>query len=238
MEMLHCRISQWVQDKTMSSNKKAKGLKMKYILIGAGIALLPMTAAAQVSLSGGAAVATSYDLTTDSNSEAEYPLSFYMQAESNGFYGQLWFGTLPSGSAPDKVEMDVVLGYAAELSNGLGYDVAYAAYFLDDTGYATAELIAAFSYGLTDSLSGSFEVGYDVEIEETYTEVGVDYALTDVWSLQGLVGTESAADSVYYELGVTYAISDEVAFNILYEDDDTTGNDGLITFTMSYDFSL
>ena len=65
----------------------------------------------------------------------------------------------------------------------------------------------------------------------------MDYALTDAWSLQALLGTDST-DVVYYELGVTYAISDEVAFNILYEDDDTTGNDGLITFTMSYDFSL
>lgn len=211
---------------------------MKYILLGAGIAMLPLAAAAQVTISGGAAVATSYDLTTDSNTEAEYPLSFYMQAETNGFYGQLWFGTLPSGSAPDKVEMDVILGYATEFSNGLGLDLSYAAYFLDDSGYATSELIAALSYGLTDSLSGSFEVGYDVEIEETYAEIGLDYALTDVWSLQGLVGTETATDSVYYELGVTYAITDEVAFNILYEDDDTSGNDGLITFTMSYDFTL
>lgn len=211
---------------------------MKYILLGAGIAMLPFAATAQVSLSGGAAVATSYDLTTDSNSEAEYPLSFYLQAETNGFYGQLWFGTLPGASAPDKVEMDVVIGYATEFSNGLGVDLAYAAYFLDDSGYDTAELIAALSYGLTDTLSGSFEVGYDVEAEESYAEIGLDYALTDVWSLQGLIGTETAGDSVYYELGVTYAITDEVAFNILYEDDDTTGNDGLITFTMSYDFSL
>ena len=210
---------------------------MKYILLGAGVALLPMTAMAQVTISGGAAVATSYDLSTDSNAEAEYPLQFYMQAESNGFYGQLWFGTLPSGFAPDKVEMDVILGYGSEFSNGLGIDLSYSAYFLDDSGYDEAELIAALSYGLSDSLDGSLAVGYLVESEDSYVEVGVDYALTDAWSLQALLGTDST-DVVYYELGVTYAISDEVAFNILYEDDDTTGNDGLITFTMSYDFSL
>lgn len=210
---------------------------MKYILLGAGLAMLPFAATAQVNLSGGAAVATSYDLSTDSNTEAEYPLSFYMQAEKNGFYGQLWFGTLPSGSAPDKVEMDVILGYGTELSNGLGLDLSYAAYFLDDSGYDEAELIAALSYGFTDSVSGSLAVGYLVESEDSYIEAGVDYALTDAWSLQGLLGTDST-DVIYYELGVTYAISDEVAFNILYEDDDTTGNDGLITFTMSYDFSL
>jgi len=205
---------------------------MKYILLGAGVALLPMTAMAQVTISGGAAVATSYDLSTDSNAEAEYPLQFYMQAESNGFYGQLWFGTLPSGFAPDKVEMDVILGYGTEFSNGLGIDLSYSAYFLDDSGYDEAELIAALSYGLSDSLDGSLAVGYLVESEDSYVEVGVDYALTDAWSLQALLGTDST-DVVYYELGVTYAISDEVAFNILYEDDDTTGNDGLITFTMS-----
>ena len=210
---------------------------MKYILLGAGLAMLPFAATAQVSLSGGAAVATSYDLSTDSNTEAEYPLSFYFQAETNGFYGQLWFGTLPGGSAPDKVEMDVILGYGTELSNGLGIDLSYAAYFLDDSGYDESELIAALSYGLSDSLSGSLAVGYLVESEDSYVEAGVDYALTDAWSLQALLGTDSN-DVIYYELGVTYAISDEVAFNILYEDDDTTGNDGLITFTMSYDFSL
>ncbi len=209
---------------------------MKYILLGAGLAMLPFAATAQVTLSGGAAVATSYDLSTDSNTEAEYPLSFYLQAENNGFYGQLWFGTLPGGGA-DKVEMDVILGYGTELSSGLGIDLSYSAYFLDDSGYDEAELIAAVSYGLSDSLGGSLAVGYLVESEDSYIEAGLDYALTDAWSLQALLGTDSA-DVIYYELGVTYAISDEVAFNILYEDDDTTGNDGLITFTMSYDFSL
>lgn len=198
--------------------------------------MLPFAATAQVTLSGGAAVATSYDLSTDSNTEAEYPLSFYLQAENNGFYGQLWFGTLPGGGA-DKVEMDVILGYGTELSSGLGIDLSYSAYFLDDSGYDEAELIAAVSYGLSDSLGGSLAVGYLVESEDSYIEAGLDYALTDAWSLQALLGTDSA-DVIYYELGVTYAISDEVAFNILYEDDDTTGNDGLITFTMSYDFSL
>lgn len=214
---------------------------MKHILLGLGasLALLPVAASAEgVNLSGGVAVATSYDLTTDSNTEAEYPLSFYMQAEKNGFYGQLWFGSLPSGFDPDQFEIDVIIGWGTEFSNGLGLDLSYAAYFLDDSGYDTAELIAALSYGLTDSLSGSFEVGYDVENDETYAEVGLDYALTDSWSLQALIGTETAADSTYYELGATYAITDEVAFNILYEDDDTTGNDGLLTFTLSYDFSL
>jgi hypothetical protein len=214
---------------------------MKHILLGLGasLALLPVAASAEgVNLSGGVAVATSYDLTTDSNTEAEYPLSFYMQAEKNGFYGQLWFGSLPSGFDPDQFEIDVIIGWGTEFSNGLGLDLSYAAYFLDDSGYDTAELIAALSYGLTDSLSGSFEVGYDVENDETYAEVGLDYALTDSWSLQALIGTETAGDSTYYELGATYAITDEVAFNILYEDDDTTGNDGLLTFTLSYDFSL
>lgn len=212
---------------------------MKYLLVGASLALLPVAASAQgVTISGGVAVATSYDLTANSGAEAEYPLSFYMQAESNGFYGQLWFGTLPAAAAPDQVEIDVILGYATEFSNGLGIDVGYAAYFLDDSGYSTAEIYAALSYGLTDQLTGSFEVGYDVEIEETYAELGLDFAITDMWSVQGLVGTESATNSTYYELGVTYAITDEVAFNVLYEDDDTPGNDGLITFTMSYDFTV
>jgi hypothetical protein len=195
-----------------------------------------MTAMAQVNISGGAAVATAYDLTADRGTEAEYPLTFYMQAESNGFYGQLWFGTLPGGGT-DKVEMDVILGYGTEFSNGLGVDLSYSAYFLDDSGYDEAELIAALSYGLTDSLGASLAVGYLVESEDSYVEVGVDYALTEDWSLQALLGTDSN-DVVYYELGVTYAITDEVNFNILYEDDDTTGFDGFITFTMSYDFSL
>ncbi len=210
---------------------------MKYVLLGAGLALLPFAAAAQVNISGGVAVATSYDLNTDSNAEAEYPLSFYLQAERNGLYGQLWFGTLPSTLSPDKVEMDVILGYATEFGNGLGLDLSYSAYFLDDSGYAESELIAALSFGLSDRLDGSVAVGYLVEAEDSYIEAGLDYSLGNAWSLQALLGTDST-DLIYYELGVTYAITDEVAFNILYEGDDTSGNDGLITFTMSYDFSL
>ena len=210
---------------------------MKYVLLGAGLALLPFAASAQVNISGGVAVATSYDLNTDSNAEAEYPLSFYLQAENNGFYGQLWFGTLPSGASPDKVEMDVILGYAADLGNGLGLDLSYSAYFLDDSGYDESELIAALSFGLASNLDGSVAVGYLVESEDSYIEAGLDYSLGNAWSLQALLGTDSN-DVIYYELGVTYAITDEVSFNILYEGDDTSGNDGLITFTMSYDFSL
>jgi hypothetical protein len=56
--------------------------------------------------------------------------------------------------------------------------------------------------------------------------------------VQGVVAYETAGKSNYYELGVTYAISDEVAFNVLYEIDETPGNDGLLTFTMSYDFNI
>jgi long-subunit fatty acid transport protein len=134
--------------------------------------------------------------------------------------------------------MDIALGYSTRLASGLGLELAYWAYFLNDTGYATAEVIGTVSYNVTDKLGVSLEVGYDVEAEETYTELGFDYELTDKWSVQAVAAYETAADSNYYELGVTYAINDEVAFNVLYEDDDVTGNDGLLTFTMTYDFNI
>ncbi len=212
---------------------------MKRILLGASLALMPVVASAQgINLTGGVAVESAYDLTTNAGTEAEYPLSFYINAEKNDFFAQLWFGTLPGTSAPDQVEMDIALGYSTRLASGLGLELAYWAYFLNDTGYATAEVIGTVSYNVTDKLGVSLEVGYDVEAEETYTELGFDYELTDKWSVQAVAAYETAADSNYYELGVTYAINDEVAFNVLYEDDDVTGNDGLLTFTMTYDFNI
>ncbi len=210
---------------------------MKHLLLGAGLALLPLSAAAQaVNISGGVAVEAAYDLTANSGTEAEYPLSFYMQAEKNGFFGQLWFGTLPATLAPDQVEIDIAVGYSKELASGLGVELAYWAYFLNETGYSTAEIIGTLSYGFTPKLSGSLEVGYDVEAEETYTELGLDFALTDKWSLQGVVAYETTFNKNYYELGVTYAITEEVAFNVLYEASDVAGVNDLLTFTMSYDF--
>lgn len=210
---------------------------MKNLLLGTALVLAPFAASAQeVTISGGVAVATSYDLTAKSGAEAEYPLSFYMQAEKNGFYGQLWFGLLPAASAPDQVEMDVVLGWSGEVSPGLELGVAYAAYFLDDSGYDTSELIGSLTYALSDKLSTTLEVAYDIEAEETDTSLGLDYALTDKWALHGLVGRETATPSTYYEVGVTYAVTEEVSLNVLFEDDDTAGNKGALTFTMAYDF--
>lgn len=210
---------------------------MKNLLLGTALVLAPFAASAQeVTISGGVAVATSYDLTANSGAEAEYPLSFYMQAEKNGFYGQLWFGLLPAASAPDQVEMDVVLGWSGEVSPGLELGVAYAAYFLDDSGYDTSELIGSLTYALSDKVSTTLEVAYDIEAEETDTSLGLDYALTDKWALHGLVGRETATPSTYYEVGVTYAVTEEVSLNVLFEDDDTAGNKGALTFTMAYDF--
>lgn len=210
---------------------------MKNLLLGTALVLAPFAASAQeVTISGGVAVATSYDLTAKSGAEAEYPLSFYMQAEKNGFYGQLWFGLLPAASAPDQVEMDVVLGWSGEVSPGLELGVAYAAYFLDDSGYSSSELIGSLTYALSDKVSTTLEVAYDIEAEETDTSLGLDYALTDKWALHGLVGRETATPSTYYEVGVTYAVTEEVSLNVLFEDDDTAGNKGALTFTMAYDF--
>lgn len=210
---------------------------MKNLLLGTALVLAPCAASAQeVTISGGVAIATSYDLTAKSGAEAEYPLSFYMQAEKNGFYGQLWFGLLPAASAPDQLEMDVVLGWSGEVSPGLELGMAYAAYFLDDSGYDTSELIGSLTYALSDKLSTTLEVAYDIEAEETDTSLGLDYALTSKWALHGLVGRETATPSTYYEVGVTYAVTEEVSLNVLFEDDDTAGNKGALTFTMAYDF--
>ncbi len=63
---------------------------MKYIVLGAFFALLPVAALAQgINLTGGVAVESAYDLTTDTGTEAEYPLSFYINAEKNDFFAQL-----------------------------------------------------------------------------------------------------------------------------------------------------
>ncbi len=134
--------------------------------------------------------------------------------------------------------MDIALGYSTRLASGLGLELAYWAYFLNETGYDTAEIIGTVSYNVTEKLGLSLEVGYDVEADETYAELGFDYALDDKWSVQAVAAYETASESNYYELGVTYAISDEVSFNVLYEDDEAPGNDGLLTFTMSYDFDI
>ena len=214
---------------------------MKHILLAAPFALLPFAASAQdITISGGVAVATSYDLTADAGAEAEYPLSFYLQAEKNGFYAQLWFGMLANAglfaAAPDKIETDIIIGWAGALSDKVEIDLSYAAYFLDDSGYSTSELIAALGFSATDALSLGLEVGYDIEVKESYVEASAGYAITDKWSLGAMLGHETAAGSNYWELGVTYAVTEEVALNILFEDDNTAGNDGVLTFTMSYDF--
>lgn len=217
-------------------------MKQIWLSVGVSLAILPAAANAEgVNLSGGVALASSYDLTTSSSTQADYPLSFYMQLEKKDFYGKLWLGTLPSSLSSDEFEIAFTLGWSTHFNNGVGLDLSYTESFMEvykDRVYDSADLVAVLSYGMTDGLVGSFEVGYDLENEKTYAELGLDFALNDRWSLQGLSGTESSDGFNYYEFGATYAVSDKVAFNILYEGDETSGNNGLLTFTLSYDFSL
>jgi len=218
--------------------------KMKRIWLSVGVILVVLPAATNaegLNLSGGVALASSYDLTTSSSTQAENPLSFYMQVEKEGFYGHLWLGSLPSGLSSDEFEIDFTLGWGTHFDNGIGLDLSYTHSFVEvykDRVYDTADLVAVFSYGVTDGLVGSLEVGYDLENENSYGELGLDFTLNDRWSLKGQSGIEPGGGSSYYELGATYSVSNELNFDILYEGDETAGNKGLLTLTLSYDFSL
>jgi len=146
-----------------------------------------------------------------------------------GFYVGTWASNVDFGDGTS-YELDLYLGFANELDNGLGYDFGYLYYAYPDAPDSAdfGEIYGEFSFSLfsigaayvvNDSSDSALETG------DMYFYAGIDVPLANEFSLGFLVGRTSFDDSdaenyTHYvaSLGKDAGAMGAFSFNLEYED--------------------
>lgn len=150
---------------------------------------------------------------------------------ASGFYVGTWASNVDFG--PDEsasYEIDLYLGFADELDNGLGYDVGYIHYLYPDSdedlefGEIYGELGWEIVYG--GVAYTAYVEDSDASSGDVYYYAGLDVPFMDVYSaglLVGHVDPEDSDDSSYTHYTATLARDagefGEFTFNLEYEDE-------------------
>ncbi len=147
----------------------------------------------------------------------------------SGFYAGTWASNVDFGDSTS-YELDLYLGFANELDNGLGYDFGYLYYAYPDApdSFDFGEIYGELSFSLfsvgaayvvNDSSDSALENG------DFYYYAGLDLPLENEFSLGFLVGRTAFDDSdaenyTHYvaSLGKDAGAMGEFSFNLEYED--------------------
>ncbi|MGY6555113.1 MAG: TorF family putative porin [Wenzhouxiangella sp.] len=148
---------------------------------------------------------------------------------ASGFYVGTWASNVDFGDSTS-YELDLYLGFANELDNGLGYDFGYLYYAYPDAPESAGfgEIYGELSFGLfsigaayvvNDSSDSALETG------DLYYHAGIDLPLANEFSLGFLVGRtafdDSAAENYTHfvaSLGKATEALGAFSFNLEYED--------------------
>lgn len=139
-------------------------------------------------------------------------------------------------------ELDLYGGYAAELDNGIGYDVGFIYYAYDKAADSDfSEVYASISY---DAFSFSYATLIDSDGggsfgDDSYYSADAEFEVAEGLALGLHVGYYDfdAADSDYTDYGVSLS---KDGFTFAVSDTDLSGADGELNFVVSYsvDFDL
>jgi hypothetical protein len=142
--------------------------------------------------------------------------------------------TLSKDDAGNRAELDLSLGYRGETGAGLGYELGYTQHFYDKTRAASSELAVSLGVPVTDRLSVSGEVSYDMA-ERTFGEsLGTEFALADAWTLHANVGRADPSASVNWGAGVGYALDNRTTLDLQVQD--TASTPALVALSVNYAF--
>lgn len=207
------------------------------LAFGLLMAALPSNGQAQVDLNVGVASNYLFRGVTQTDDAAAVQGGIDYAADS-GFYVGTWASNVDFDGAG--YEVDLYLGFATELDNGLGVDVGYLYYAYPDASSDIdfGEVYASLSYGLvsgglaytvnSDNDGGLFDEG------DIYYHLGVDLPLPAELSLGLTVGFYDftndgdfgIGDANYWHLGASLAREiesmGEISFNVEYADIDRT----------------
>ncbi|WP_426036623.1 TorF family putative porin [Cypionkella sp. TWP1-2-1b2] len=195
---------------------------------------VPSTVLAEdLSFGGGVTVTSNYlsdGLSETGNSPAIQP---YFELTKNGFYAGVWATNLKD-DVGNRAELDLALGYRCEIGAGLVYDLGYTQHFYDKTHAASSELAVSLGVPVSDRLSVSGEVSYDLA-EKTFGEsLGAEFVLADAWTLHADVGRADPSASVNWGAGVGYALDDRITLD--FQVQDTASTSPLVALSVNYPF--
>ncbi|OYW58374.1 MAG: hypothetical protein B7Z31_07855 [Rhodobacterales bacterium 12-65-15] len=194
--------------------------------------LLPSTVRAERLSFGGGVTVTSDSLVDGLSESGNSPaIQPYLEIAKDGFYAGLWATNLKD-DAGNRAELDLTLGYRGETGSGIEYDLGYTQSFYDKTNAASSELALSLGAPVTDRLSVSGEVSYDLS-EKTFGEsLGAEFALTDAWTVYADFGRADPSSSVNWGAGVAYAIDDRTSVDLAIQD--TTSTTPLVALSLTY----
>ncbi len=151
-------------------------------------------------------------------------------SNESGFYAGTWVSNVSwtadaAGNAYNNYEADLYAGYAAELGNGLGYDVGVIGYFypIGDTVSDFSEVYVNLGYG---GFSGGVAYTFDTEAGgsgDVYTSLGYDMDLGNDMGLGLLIGSynfDAGDDYTHYAATISKG---DFAFSL--EQTDISGDD-------------
>jgi uncharacterized protein (TIGR02001 family) len=168
---------------------------------------------------------------------ATHELSGYVEAETQGFYG----GVLALVSNDRAAhEVDLYLGYRAEMESGFSYDVNYTRYFYpNDGGDCCGEIGLTLGQPVNDALGVTLDLTYDPAASVGTATIGADYAVNENLSVSanyGLVDLGPPDTAREWDLGVTYGVSQSAAVDVRYYDGSEF--DGYVGLSLTYDTTL
>ena len=199
------------------------------------IALLVPSAVLAEELSFGGAVMVTSNYLSDGLSETgnSPAIQPYFEIAKNGFYAAVWASNLKD-DVGNRAELDLSLGYRGEVGSGLGYELGYTQHFYDKTRAASSELAVSLGIPVTDLLSVSGEVSYDLA-EKTFGEsLGAEFVLADAWTLHADVGRADPSSSVNWAAEVGYALDDRTMLD--FQVQDTASTSPLLGLSVNYAF--
>lgn len=238
---------------------------MRYPLILAALALLPVAALAQ---EGGRAPAVDEALTPEAVLEGtpetaapdgftiDISATFASQYVSNGieysdgpvvqpyvefgylgFYLGVWASTASEELLGSDTEVDYYIGYRNEVG-AFYYDVSYAYYtYPGASEFNSGEYVFAGGVGLTEQVFGILGLSYAPDSEVLTSEIGVDYFTPlEGLALSANYGNVSNDGYNFWSAGGTYAFNENLAAEISWQD--TTITDGLFVVALTVDFNL
>ena len=198
------------------------------------LAAVPMTARAELSLNIGVASNYLFRGVTQTDDKAAIQGGIDYEAPS-GFYIGTWASNVDFDGAG--YELDLYLGFATELDNGLGFDVGYLYYGYPDASpddIAFGEIYGSISFGpFTGGLAYTIHSDNDGDLFDSgdlYFHAGLEFELPADLAL-GLKlgyydfkndGKPDVGDANYWHIGASlsreFESLGEISFNVEYAD--------------------
>ena len=196
--------------------------------------LLPGIAAAEALTFGGGVSVTTNALSDGLSDTANGPaIQPFFEIGKNGVYAGVWASNLKDAN-DNRAELDLYGGYRGETAAGLTYDLGYTQQFYDKTHDLAAELAVSMGVPVTEQLTVTGEVSYDLAEKTFGQNIGAEYTPADAWTLHAAVGRTDPAAGVNWGAGVTYALDDRTGLDLQFQKTATTK--ALVALTMTYAF--